>query len=79
MQGTYVGALFDGQCDKCKVKYFSNYKIGNKGCKIFEDDNHARNRYFQVTSKTVFETQLLQDISSNIWVSGATFQSRAKE
>ena len=78
MQGTYVGALFHGQCDKCKVKYFPNYKITNEGCKIFEDDNPARNRYFQVTSKTVFETQLLQDISSNIWVSGATFQSRAK-
>ena len=57
------------------MKYFPNY---NEGCKIFEDDNHARSRYFQVTSKMVFETQLLQDISSNVWVSGATFQSRAK-
>ena len=45
--------------------------------KTFEDVNHAGNRYFQVSSKTVFETQLLQDISSNIWVSKATFQSRA--
>ena len=35
-------------------------------------------RYFQITSRTVFEKQLLQDISNNIWVNGATFQSRAK-
>ena len=69
MQGTYVGALFHGQCEKCKVKYFPSYDITNEGCKIFEDVNHAGNTYFQVSSKTVFETQLLQDISSNIWVS----------
>lgn len=27
MQGTYVGALFHGQCEKCKIKYFPNYKF----------------------------------------------------
>ena len=27
MNGTYVGALFHGQCDKCHTKYFPNYKI----------------------------------------------------
>ena len=31
-----------------------------------------------MSSKTVFERQLLEDISNNIWVSGATFQSRAR-
>lgn len=31
-----------------------------------------------MSSKTVFETYLLKDISNNIWVTGATFQSRAK-
>ena len=31
-----------------------------------------------MSSKTVFETQLLEDISNDIWVSGATFPSRAR-
>ena len=78
MRGTYVGAQSHGQCEKCKVKYFPSYKISKEGSKIFEDVNHAGNPYFQVSSKTVFETQLLEDMSNNIWVSGATFQSRAK-
>ena len=78
MRGTYVGALFHGQCEKCKMKFFPSYKISKEGSKIFEHVNHAGNPYFQVSSKTVFETQLLEDMSNNIWVSGATFQSRAK-
>ena len=44
----------------------------------FSDVQQEGNAYFQVSSRTVFETQLLKDISSNMWVSGATFQSRAK-
>ena len=57
-----------------QIKYFASYKISKEGSKIFEDVNHAGNPYFQVSSKT----QLLEDRSNNIWVSGATFQSRAK-
>ena len=47
-------------------------------CRIYNDVHVERNDYFQVTSKTVFHTQLLTDIAYNVWVSGATFQSRAK-
>ena len=64
--------------EKCKMKYFPSYKISKEGSKLFEDVIHAGNTYFQVSSKTVFETQRLEDISNNIWISGATLQSRAK-
>ena len=77
MQGTYVGALFHGQCETCKVKYFPNYKITSSDCRIYNDVPDV-NAYFQVSSRTVVETQLLKDITSNVWVCGATFQSRAK-
>ena len=78
MNGTYVGALFHGQCDKCHTKYFPNYKIQSAGQRIFIDVQQEGSGYFQVSSKTVFGTYLLKDISNNIWVTGATFQSRAK-
>lgn len=78
MSGTYVGALFHGECRDCKTKYFPNYKITNEGQRIYYDPMDEVNVYFQVTSKTVFEKELLRDMSNNIWVTGATFQSRAK-
>lgn len=73
MQGTYVGALFHGQCENCKIRYFPNYKMTTGDCRIYNDVQVERNEYFQVTSKTVFHTQLLKDIACNVWVSGATF------
>ena len=59
------------------MKYFPNYKITSSDCRIYNDVPDG-NAYFQVSSRTVFETQLLKDITSNVWVCGATFQSRAK-
>ena len=31
MRGTYVGAMFHGQCEKCKVKYYPSYKMSKEG------------------------------------------------
>lgn len=78
MTGTYVGALFHGECVSCKVRYFPNYKIINGEHRIYDNPLESHNEYFQVTCKSVFDKQLLKDMSSNIWVTGATFQSRAK-
>lgn len=78
MQGTYVGALFHGQCENCKMRYFPNYKMTTGVCRIYSDVQVEKKEYFQVSAKTVFHTELLKDIACNVWVSGATFQSRAK-
>ena len=77
MRSTSVGALFHGQCEECKVKHSPSYKSSKEGFKIFDHVNHAGNPYFQVSSKIVFEMQLLEDISNNIWVSEATSQNSA--
>ena len=45
---------------------------------MVEDPCTQFSDFFQVSSKTVFEKDLLKDISNNIWVTGAIFQSRAK-
>ena len=74
MNGTYVGALFHGQCDKCNTKYFPNYKIQSAGQRIFIDVQQEGSGYHQ----RLCLKHLLKDISNNIWVTGATFQSRAK-
>ena len=78
MQGTYVGALFHGQCENCKMRYFPNYKMTTGDCRIYSDVQVEKKEYFQVSAKTVFHTELLKDIACKVWVSGATFQSRAK-
>lgn len=77
MSGTYVAAVFHGQCGKCQAKFYPNYKVV-EGKRIYQDPRDESMRYFQVTSQTVFEKQLLMDFSNNIWVNGATFESRAK-
>lgn len=77
MQGTYVGALFHGQCENCKIRYFPNDKITTKDCRIFNDVQVERNEYFQVTSKTVSYSTAERHCLC-CWVSGATFQSHAK-
>ena len=78
MTGTYVGALFYGKCVSFNVMYFPNYKIINGEYRIYDNPLDSNNKYFQVTCKTVFDKQLLKDMLSNIWVTGATFHSRAK-
>ena len=44
----------------------------------FRRRKSCKDSYFQASSKTVFETQLFQDIRNDIWVSGALLQSRAR-
>ena len=75
MEGTLVGAAFHGQCSICSTKYYPNYKASG-GDRYYTEPSAAA--YFHVTSLTVFETILVCDIVNNIWVSGTTFESRAK-
>jgi len=77
MSGSYVGALFHGECYECKTKYYPSYKVLNNGERVYSNFECKSNQYFQVTSCSVFSVALLRDISNNICVNGATLQSRA--
>ena len=77
LNGTYVGAQFHGQFCCCKTIFYPSYKTIDKK-RVYFNPSDKNMQYFQVTSQTVFNKQLLEDISNNIWVSGCTFQSRAK-
>ena len=80
MNGTYVGALFHGQCDKCNTKYFTNYKIQSAGQRIFIDVQQEGSGYFQVLSDCVrnisFERHLKQHLGdwSNLTISRKSLQ-----
>lgn len=75
-KGSYVAALFHGQCVKCKTAWYPNYKITSDNRCVYIDPSEAGDKgYFQITSQTVFEKKLLNDISNNLWVSGTTFNS----
>ena len=78
-KGTYVAALFHVECLQCKTKWYPSYKITGDSRRIFLDSAIVDDEgYLQITSQTVFEKKLLNDISNNLWVSGTTFNSRAK-
>lgn len=78
-KGTYVAPLVHGQCAKCKTTWYSSYKITSDNGRIFTDLAAADDEgYLQITCQTVFEKKLLNDVSTNLWVSGTTFNSRAK-
>ena len=78
-KGTYVAALFHGQCAKCKTTWYPSYKITSDNRRIFTDLTGTDDEgYLQITCQTVFEKKLLNDVSTNLWVSGTTFNSRAK-
>ena len=78
-KGTYVAALFHGQCAKCKTTWYPSYKITSNDRRIFTDlaatDDEG---YLQITCQTVLEKKLLNDIATTLWVSGTTFNSKAK-
>ena len=82
-RGTYIAACFHAECRSpvCKKKYYINhYEIpnGEETQQYFYDPNHDDHPYFQVSSQTIFEKKLLEDITNNITISGASFESRAE-
>lgn len=87
-RGTFVGAAFSAECrsSSCGRRYFPSHyevpQIGIADCdelqyKQFFYDPESNGPYFQTTSQTVFEISLLRDITSNITISGTSFESRA--
>ena len=84
MQGTLVAAMYTAECKHCSRKYhlrkyhLSYYQEASddlQSKQIFYDPEGVK--FFQITSHTVFEVALLDDITDNISVSATLFESRA--
>ena len=73
--GTYIAALFTGECRRCTKKlFYSYYQCGDQ----LHYYNHNALKFFQLSAQTVFEIALICDITNNISVSACSFQSRAE-
>ena len=74
-KGTYIAALFSGECRKCTKKFnYSYYHVGDQ----LHYYDHNQLSFFQLSSQTIFEIALIHDITNNISVSACSFQSRAE-
>ena len=76
-QGTRVAAVFSGECRRrCSKKFhYSYYKVGNATHYYIPQ---AGEKYFQSSSHTIFEIDLLHDFTQNISISATSFESRAE-
>ena len=75
-QGTFVAALFNGECRKgCSKKFHYSYYQQGDVTKYYIPQGE---KYFQYSSQTVFETALLEDVTNNISISATSFESRAE-
>ena len=79
LKGTLIAALFHGQCKICRTTYYYSYKekINAQGehFRIYNNPDNDQT-FFQCSSASIFEKALLNDFTSNIVFSGATFDSR---
>jgi hypothetical protein len=76
-RGTSIAAMFEGKCRTCDIAYYYSYYLDKQGQEKFFY-NKPDNEYFQISSKTVFEVQLLKEVETNITLSATTFESRAQ-
>ena len=75
-RGTFVGALFNGECRRgySKKFHYSFYQQGDTVRYYIPDGE----KYFQYSWQTVFEIALLEDMTNNISISATSFESRAE-
>ena len=76
--GTFVAATFSAECRHCSKKYHFSYEdMSQEGqhCFFYSLKDPT---YFPVTSQTIFEIALLEDITNNISKSAALFESRTQ-
>ena len=79
-QGTLVAALFSGTCATCHTIYHHSFVETKTGQHTFYavHDLSADSSYFQVTSRTVFEVALLNQLTVQLMFSACTFESQAE-
>ena len=81
--GTDIAAVFTGECKSpnCRKRYYYSYMesvCSGQAERYYYSLMELNQPYFQVTSKTVFSIDYLEDVSLNLEISWASFESRAK-
>ena len=81
--GTDIAAVFTGECKSrsCPKRYHYSYiedSSSSETERYYYSLMELKQPYFQVTSKTVFSIDYLEDVSLNLEISWASFESRAK-
>ena len=70
-QGTFVAALFNGECRKgCSKKFHYSYYHQGDATYYYTPQGA---KYFQSTSQTVFEVALLDNFTSNMYINFCHF------
>jgi len=76
-KGTLIAAAFAGNCTLCHTTYHSSYYETKDGQQHFHvvDDKQL---YFQTSSKTVFEIELLKQFTAQLVFRACSFESQAE-
>ena len=75
-RGTFIGALFNGECRKgCSKKFHYSFYQQGDATRYYIPNGE---KYFQYSGQTVFEIALLEDMTNNISISATSFESRAE-
>ena len=73
-KGTVIAAAFTGRCATCQAVYSLSYYHTKDD--FYQPD--AKQLFFQTTSYTVFEIELLRQLTAQLTFSAASFESRAE-
>jgi len=81
--GTDIAAVFTGECRNPNCRMHHHYSYTETGCtgqteRYYYSLAKFGQPYFQLTSKTIFAIDFLEDVSLNLEISWASFESRAK-
>ena len=75
--GTYIAAAYTGRCAKCLTTYSTSYYYTQDGKQHFHSHREDQ-QYFEITSHTVFEIELLRQLTAQLIFSAASFESQAE-
>lgn len=72
-----IAAAFSGKCTVCHNTYHTSYYQTQDDQQYFHPPEDGNQPYFQ-TTHTVFETELLKQLTAQLTFSACTFESQAK-
>ena len=71
-----VAACFYGKCTVCSTTYYHSFYETKEGEQHFYEVS-STSKYLQCTAETVFELELLKQLTMQLTVSACTFESQA--
>jgi len=73
-----IAAAFSGKCTVCHNTYHTSYYQTQDDQQYFHPPEDGNQPYFQTTTHTVFETELLKQLTAQLTFSACTFESQAE-